>query len=288
MCRCVHRPRAARDGSQTPPATSNSVVVRPPRLPSPPSPRGRRGPGRGAQRPFANQKNRRAQNDLGRRPSTPYSAAQTTGATARRRDGLRCSTTSLGDLLGRPGGRAARRGAPAVDQEQRRGGALTASLSRPRPFSPSRYVARKRLATCAPAYEAPPRFARSPSPSTDYDRVGGASNTLPRAATSYIVCAAHLRATAAARLALGRGARCAASPRRRTSRSPRRSPRSSIMAAQLAQAISQATNKVYSAKVDGELTVTWSVTDPRALDHGAEIFWQVRHSIPAPRAYEPI
>ena len=101
-------------------------------------------------------------------------------------------------------------------------GALTASLSRPRPFSPSRYVACERLVTCAPAYEAPPRFARSPSPSTDYDRVGGASNTLPRAATSYIVCAAHLRATAAARLALGRGARCAASPRRRTSRSPRR------------------------------------------------------------------
>ena len=52
--------------------------------------------------------------------------------------------------------------------------------------------------------------------------------------------------------------------------------------------VNQATNKVYSAKVDGELTVTWSVKDPRALDHGAEIFWQVRHSIPAPRAYEPI
>ena len=33
----------------------------------------------------------------------------------------------------------------------------------------------------------------------------------------------------------------------------------------------QATNKVHSAQIDGELTVTWSVTDPRALDHGAEI-----------------
>ena len=60
------------------------------------------------------------------------------------------------------------------------------------------------------------------------------------------------------------------------------------MAAQLAQAINQATNKVYSDQIDGELTVTWSVKDPRVLDHGAEIFWQVRHSIPAPRAYEPL
>ena len=59
------------DGSPTPRRTRNSVVLRPPRLPSPPAPRGGRGPGRGAQRPFANQKNRRAQNDLGRRPSTP-------------------------------------------------------------------------------------------------------------------------------------------------------------------------------------------------------------------------
>ena len=59
------RPRAARDGSQTPPATRNSVVLPPPRPPSPPGPRPRRGPGRGARGPFANQKNRRAQNDLG-------------------------------------------------------------------------------------------------------------------------------------------------------------------------------------------------------------------------------
>ena len=59
------------------------------------------------------------------------------------------------------------------------------------------------------------------------------------------------------------------------------------MAAQLAQAISQATNKVHSAQIDGEITVTWTVKDPHVLDHGAEIFWQVRHSIPAPRAYEP-
>ena len=213
------------------------------------------------------------------------------GADDRSHSAVTRRTEALDDEPRRPAWtrrrRAAGRGAPAVDQEQRRGGALTASLSRPHPLSPSRYVARERLATCAPAYEAPPRFARSPSPSTDYDRVGGASNTLPRAATSYIVCAAHLRATAAGRLALGRGARCAASPRRRTSRSPRRSPRSSIMAAQLAQAINQATNKVHSAQIDGELTVTWSVKDPRVLDHGAEIFWQVRHSIPAPRGYEP-
>ena len=65
------RPRAARKGSQTPPASRNSVVLRPPRPPSPPGPRGGRGPGRGARGPFANQKNRRAQNDQGRRPSTP-------------------------------------------------------------------------------------------------------------------------------------------------------------------------------------------------------------------------
>ena len=61
-------------------------------------------PAGGALDPIVNQKNRRAQNDLGRRLLTPYSAAQTTGATARRRDGPRCSTTSLGDLLGRPEG----------------------------------------------------------------------------------------------------------------------------------------------------------------------------------------
>ena len=61
--------RAARDGSQTPPATRNCVVVRPPRPPSPLAPRGGRGPGRGAPGAFANQKNRRAQNDLGRQSS---------------------------------------------------------------------------------------------------------------------------------------------------------------------------------------------------------------------------
>ena len=117
------------------------------------------------------------------------------GADDRSHSAVTRRTEALDDEPRRPAWtrrrRAAGRGAPAVDQEQRRGGALTASLSRPHPLSPSRYVARERLATCAPAYEAPPRFARSPSPSTDYDRVGGASNTLPRAATSYIVCAAH-------------------------------------------------------------------------------------------------
>ena len=90
-----------RKGSQTPPASRNSLVLRPPSPPSPPAPRGGRGPGRGAPGPFANQKNRRAQNDLGRRPTTPYSAARRTRATARRRNGPRRSTTSLGDLRGR-------------------------------------------------------------------------------------------------------------------------------------------------------------------------------------------
>ena len=84
------RPRARADGSPTPPATRNSVGLPPPRLPSPPGPRPRHGPGRGAQGPFANQKNRRAQHDLGRRPSTaqarrrgPWRRTRTTTRTRR-------------------------------------------------------------------------------------------------------------------------------------------------------------------------------------------------------------
>ena len=51
--------RATRvDGSPTPRATKNFVEFPPPRPPSPPGPRPRRGPGRGAQGPFANQKKR--------------------------------------------------------------------------------------------------------------------------------------------------------------------------------------------------------------------------------------
>ena len=71
MC---HLPSAARprgNAYQASLESRNPLVPVSPRPPSPPSPRGGRGLGRGAQRPFANQKNRRAQNDLGRRPTTP-------------------------------------------------------------------------------------------------------------------------------------------------------------------------------------------------------------------------
>ena len=67
MCCCaIYRlpPARATDAYQASPESKNPLVPVPPRPPSPSAPRGGRGPGRGAQRPFANQKNRRAQNDL--------------------------------------------------------------------------------------------------------------------------------------------------------------------------------------------------------------------------------
>ena len=60
---CAAARARAFDGSPTPLRTRSSVVLPPPRPPSPPGPRPRRGTGRGARGPFANQKNRRAQND---------------------------------------------------------------------------------------------------------------------------------------------------------------------------------------------------------------------------------
>ena len=97
-----------------------------------------------------NQKNRRAQNDLGRRRLTPSSAAQWTRATARRRTGPRCSTTSLGDLRGRAA--APRRSAVQrqFDQNIDEGTALSASLSRAPPRPPGA-ATRERLVTRAPA-----------------------------------------------------------------------------------------------------------------------------------------
>ena len=67
------RPRAppARPDGTGVPRSGKPARPSPDKAPEPLAPRGGRGPGRGAQRPFANQKNRRAQNDLGRRPSTP-------------------------------------------------------------------------------------------------------------------------------------------------------------------------------------------------------------------------
>ncbi len=50
------RARAARKGSQAPPATRNFVVVRPPKPPSPPTPRGGRGPGRGGAKSYRESK----------------------------------------------------------------------------------------------------------------------------------------------------------------------------------------------------------------------------------------
>ncbi len=162
-----------RDGSQTPPATSNSVVVRPPRLPSPPSPRGRRGPDRGAQRPFANQKNRRAQNDLERRPSTPPARRRRPEPLQARPTRPVDSMTSLRDLPGRrscteeaqvplaprrklglaPGQLAARGAAPAVSQYETidsdaifgvRGASLTSFVASDRPSFRNRRVRPRR------------------------------------------------------------------------------------------------------------------------------------------------
>ena len=102
MCCCAislgRPPRVDKcvDGSQTPPASRNFVLVRPPRPPSPPAPRGGRGPGRGAQGAFANQKNHRAQNDLGRSP--PKAQHRPLGLLQTRPTRQKRSRTSLRDL----------------------------------------------------------------------------------------------------------------------------------------------------------------------------------------------
>ena len=110
MCFCDCLPSAAGgagagcprcDAYQASLESGNPLVPVLLRLSSRPAALARRGPGRGALGPFANQKNRRAQNDLGRRPST---------APARRRrpEPLQArparpvdSMTSLRDLPGR-------------------------------------------------------------------------------------------------------------------------------------------------------------------------------------------
>ena len=71
LCHFPSAVRARCNEYQASPESWDPLVPAPLRPPSRPAPRGGRRPGRGAQRPFANQKNRRAQNDLGRRPSTP-------------------------------------------------------------------------------------------------------------------------------------------------------------------------------------------------------------------------
>ena len=147
--RCV-RPRAARNGSQTPPASRNSVVVRPPRPPSPLGPRGGRGPGRGARGPFANQKNRRAQNDLGRRPSTP----QKRGAVDQGHSAATERTQALDDEPRRPARTrcsAARRSFKGQFDSQHRRRYRASRVPEPRPAPPPRAAARERLVTRAPA-----------------------------------------------------------------------------------------------------------------------------------------
>ena len=69
MCCCaIYRlpPARATDAYQASPESRNPLVPVPLRPPSPPGPRQRRGPGRGAQGPFANQKNRSAARERGR------------------------------------------------------------------------------------------------------------------------------------------------------------------------------------------------------------------------------
>ena len=139
-----------RDESQTPPATSNFVEFPPPRLPSPPTPRGGHGPGRGAQRPFANQKNRRAQNDLGRRPSTP----QKRGAVDQGHSAATERTQALDDEPRRPAQTrcsAARRSFKGQFDSQHRRRYRASRVLEPRPAPPPRSTARERLVTRAPA-----------------------------------------------------------------------------------------------------------------------------------------
>ena len=147
---CAAAPRARVDGSPTPPATRNSVVLPPPRPPSPPGPRPRRGPGRGAQGPFANQKNRRAQNDLGRRPSTP----QKRGAVDQGHSAATERTQALDDEPRRPARTrcsAARRSFKGQFDSQHRRRYRASRVLEPRPAPPPRSAARERLVTRAPA-----------------------------------------------------------------------------------------------------------------------------------------
>ena len=153
-------------GSQTPPASRNSVVLRLPRPPSPPGPRGGRGPGRGAQRPFANQKNRRAQNDLGRRPSTP----QKRGAVDQGHSAATERTQALDDEPRRPARTrcsAARRSFKGQFDSQHRRRYRASRVLEPRPAPPSkrRHQRAPRDARAGP--EAPPRVARRSAPTTE-------------------------------------------------------------------------------------------------------------------------
>ena len=145
-------PRVARatDAYQASPESRNPLVPVPPRLPSPPAPRGGRGPGRGAQRPFANQKNRRAQNDLGRRPSTP----QKRGAVDQGHSAATERTQALDDEPRRPARTrcsVTKAGIKGQFDSQHRRRYRASRVPEPRPPPPPRSAARERLVTRAPA-----------------------------------------------------------------------------------------------------------------------------------------
>ena len=150
MC---HLPSAARvrgNAHQASPESRNPLVPVPPRLLSPPAPHGGRGPGRGAQGPFANQKNRRAQNDLGRRPSTP----QKRGAVDQGHSAATERTQALDDEPRRPARTrcsAARRSFKGQFDSQHRRRYRASRVREPRPAPPPRAAARERLVTRAPA-----------------------------------------------------------------------------------------------------------------------------------------
>ena len=168
MCCCAiyHLPSArAAPVHQASPQQGNPLVPVPPRPPSPPAPRGGRGPGRGAHRPFANQKSRRAQNDLGRRPSTP----QKRGAVDQGHSAATERTQALDDEPRRPARTrcsAARRSFKGQFDSQHRRRYRASRVLEPRPAPPSkrRHQRAPRDARAGP--EAPPRVARRSAPTT--------------------------------------------------------------------------------------------------------------------------
>ena len=159
MCFCDCLPSAAGgagagcprcDAYQASLESGNPLVPVPLRLSSRPAARARRGPDRGAQRPFANQKNRRAQNDLGRRPTTP----QKRGAVDQGHSAATERTQALDDEPRRPAQTrcsAARRSFKGQFDSQHRRRYRASRVPEPRPPPPPRSAARERLVTRAPA-----------------------------------------------------------------------------------------------------------------------------------------
>ena len=150
LCHFPSAVRARCNEYQASPESWDPLVPAPLRPPSRPAPRGGRRPGRGAQRPFANQKNRRAQNDLGRRPSTP----QKRGAVDQGHSAATERTQALDDEPRRPAQTrcsAARRSFKGQFDSQHRRRYRASRVLEPRPAPPPRSTARERLVTRAPA-----------------------------------------------------------------------------------------------------------------------------------------